>query len=134
MGSFARCCFTNFLSKTRSTSSAPTDNRNFTVSSRLYSSLAAGKLKILKLVALFQLDMASIRPISIFNFQKCRSKLVHYKTLCQYVQQADKIFKILQGCFPLCQTDWSEISGTTQGKWNDIFFVTSVIPVRCSIN
>ena len=25
------------------------------------------------------------------------------------------------GCFPLCQTDRSEISGTTQGKWNDIF-------------
>ena len=25
------------------------------------------------------------------------------------------------GCFPLCQTDRSEISGTAQGKWNDIF-------------
>ena len=27
------------------------------------------------------------------------------------------------GCFPLCQTDRSEISGTTQGKWNDIFLL-----------
>ena len=25
------------------------------------------------------------------------------------------------GCFPLCQTDRSEISGNTWGKWNDIF-------------
>ena len=25
------------------------------------------------------------------------------------------------GCFPLCQTDRSEISGNTRGKWNDIF-------------
>ncbi|XP_044183711.1 uncharacterized protein LOC114969632 isoform X2 [Acropora millepora] len=42
MGPFvARCCFTNFLSKTRSTSSVPTDNLNVTVSSRLRSSLAA---------------------------------------------------------------------------------------------
>ena len=25
------------------------------------------------------------------------------------------------GCFPLCQSDRSEISGNTWGKWNDIF-------------
>ena len=31
-----------------------------------------------------------------------------------------KVKKAL-GCFPLCQTDRSEISGTIQGKWNDIF-------------
>ena len=29
--------------------------------------------------------------------------------------------KGLQGCFPLCHTDRSEIRGTAQGKWNDIF-------------
>ena len=27
----------------------------------------------------------------------------------------------LLGCFPLCQTDRSEISGNTEGKWNDTF-------------
>ena len=48
MGPFARCCCTNFLSKTPSTSSVPTDNLEVTVSSRLRSSLAAGKLKMLK--------------------------------------------------------------------------------------
>ena len=26
-----------------------------------------------------------------------------------------------KGCFPLCQTDRSEISWNTRGKWNDIF-------------
>jgi len=26
-------------------------------------------------------------------------------------------------CFPLCQTDWSEISRNTQQKWNDIFLL-----------
>ena len=27
----------------------------------------------------------------------------------------------ISGCFPLCQTDRSEISVNTRGKWNDIF-------------
>ena len=27
---------------------------------------------------------------------------------------------INSGCFPLCQTDRSEISGNTRGKWKDI--------------
>ena len=30
------------------------------------------------------------------------------------------------GCFPLCQTDRSEISGNTEGKWNDIFRLNRV--------
>ena len=40
------------------------------------------------------------------------------------LQIAHSKFKLqIIGCFPLCQTDRSEISGTTQGKWNDIFLL-----------
>ena len=41
---------------------------------------------------------------------------------CILLQQKTKIQQHrVRGCLPLCQTHWSEISETTQGKWNDIF-------------
>ena len=35
------------------------------------------------------------------------------------------------GCFLLCQTDWSEISGNTHEKWNDIFRLNRANQYEC---
>ena len=60
----------------------------------------------------------NLHPEPIFNAKQWKTL---YSLLITH-KHGDVNWKIVhRGCFPLCQTDRSEISGTTQGKWNDIF-------------
>ena len=55
------------------------------------------------------------------NLQISVDNLCRYK-MCGYTTgKPNYVFVVIVGCFPLCQTDRSEISGNTRGKWNDIF-------------
>ena len=76
-------------------------------------------------------------PVSI-KLGKWSDFRITFKTLrrqcCYARQRMEKVRgEYVVGCFPLCQTDRSEITGNTWGKWNGIFRIKSGQPIVMAV-
>ena len=61
------------------------------------------------------------RSLSHVRILIYRTKPIGTNKLCMHVIHHYSAYGCDMGCFPLCQTDLSDIGGNTRPKWNNIF-------------